>query len=427
MRILILSDLHLEVWRGAAMQAKELLEASKPDLDKSRPDVVVLAGDIDTGDRAVAWADQAFPDLPVIYVNGNHEAYGQKLDVLKVRLVEACASTGHIHFLDKSELVIGNVRFLGATLWTDFQLLGPDGAPEAMQAAASGINDYRKIRLAKAGYRKIKPLDVAQWHWEDRIWLHARLSETFKGATVVVTHMAPSAQSVPEKYKRQPLSASFASNLEALVSKADLWVHGHVHESMDYGVGRARVVCNPLGYPLRGSDGRWSIENAMFDPNFVVEIDTTLPGEQVLLAAIAERKRLAAQWLRAAQVDAKLSCQETGACQRATQLRRAGKLLGVYIALPIPSYRYPTWQFRSDGSPVDSLAEILEVLREWGPFQREQQGLRRTTGWGEVEWFLSPNELLDGFAPAEMLSTDPSRVLRAARIEFQGAVGQACG
>lgn len=99
----------------------------QPDLAVSQPDVVVLAGDIDVADRAVAWADQTFPSLPVIYVHGNHEAYGQKLDTLKGRIAEACSATGHIHFLDKEERIIGNVRFLGATLWTDFQLLSPGG------------------------------------------------------------------------------------------------------------------------------------------------------------------------------------------------------------------------------------------------------------------------------------------------------------
>lgn len=76
---------------------------------------------------------------------------------------------------------------------------------------------------------------------------------------------------------------------------------------------------------------------------------------------------------------------------------------------PLPSYRYPSWQFRSDGQPVDHLAELLGVLRDFGPFQRESGGLRRSTGWGEVEWFRSPHALLDGATPAAMLTTDPTR------------------
>ncbi|WP_261997603.1 metallophosphoesterase [Stenotrophomonas sp. Ste96] len=418
MRILILSDLHHEAWRDAPRQAKELLATTQPDLAVSQPDVVVLAGDIDVADRAVAWADQTFPSLPVIYVHGNHEAYGQKLDTLKGRIAEACSATGHIHFLDKRELVIGNVRFLGATLWTDFQLLSPEGPQEAMQAAAAGMNDYRKIRLASAGYRKIRPLDVAQWHWEDRTWLEARLAKPFSGSTVVVTHMGPSAQSIPGRYKDQLLSAAYASNLDSLVVKSDLWVHGHIHDSMDYTLGNARVVCNPLGYPLRNDDGRWFIENGRFDPNLVVDLCPVTPAQRVLLDAAAHREVLAARWPSAAQVGERLSSQPDGTGQFASQLRRAGQLLGVYIADPVPSYRYPTWQFRPDGRPVDCLADLLTVLRNRGAIPREPDGLRRTTGWSEVEWFLSPHALLDGAQPAEILAIDPARVLRAALVEF---------
>ena len=79
----------------------------------------------------------------------------------------------------------------------------------------------------------------------------------------------------------------------------------------------------------------------------------------------------------------------------------------------------PTRQFRPDGRPVDHLAEILSVLRDFGPFQREPDGPRRTTGWGEVEWFLSPHVLLDGATPATMLALSPGRVFRAARVEFE--------
>jgi len=38
---------------------------------------------------------------------------------------------------------------------------------------------------------------------------------------------------------------------------------------------------------------------------------------------------------------------------------------------------------------------------------------------GEVEWFLSPHVLLGSAPPAEVLGSDPARVLRAACIEFK--------
>lgn len=381
MRILILSDLHLEVWRDAPKQTQELLRTFQSRIPANRPDVIVLAGDVDMGDRAVAWADQSFPNLPVIYVHGNHEAYGQKIDSLKGKLAEACADTGHIHILDRGELVLGDIRFLGATLWTDFQLLGPDSLQDSMQSAMVGMNDYRKIRLAKAGYRRIKPLDVAQWHWEERTWLQQRLAEPFSGSTVVVTHMAPYPQSIPEWYRGHPLSAAFASHLDPLVSEADLWIHGHIHDSMDYLLGGTRGICNPLGYPVRGDDGTWSAENSAFNPGLVVEIGITLPGQRILQDAADMREALASQWFSVADVGTLLSEDSSSSSDRVSQLRREGQLLAVYVT-DVSGYRYPSWQFRADGQTVDCLTEILKVLRDYGPFDRESDGLRRTTAGG---------------------------------------------
>lgn len=102
------------------------------------------------------------------------------------------------------------------------------------------------------------------------------------------------------------MSAAFASDLDAMVSKADLWVHGHIHDSMDYRLGKARVVCNPLGYPLSDSDGAWFRENPMYDPNLVIEVGEHESGQQVLLDAAGRRDELARQWLSASDVSHQL-------------------------------------------------------------------------------------------------------------------------
>ena len=68
---------------------------------------------------------------------------------------------------------------------------------------------------------------------------------------------------------------------------------------------------------------------------------------------------------------------------------------------------------------VHQLAEILAVLREFAPLERESAGVRRTTGWAEVEWLLSPNALLDGAVTADALATVPGQVLEAVRTEFE--------
>lgn len=259
MRLLVLSDLHLEIWRDFA---------PKFNITASKPDIVVLAGDIHTKARAPAWAASVFPDLPVIYVSGNHEFYGGTLDTASDAIRKACEPYSNIHYLDCDEFVAHGVRFLGVTLWTDFELFGSERRLGAMVDSETVMNDYKQIRVASAGYRKARPLDTARLHAMHRSWLDRKLNDPFNGLTVIITHMAPSLKSVAPEYLADPVSAAFASNVEDLAMKANLWIHGHTHTSFDYFLGRCRVVANPLGYMKRGGQA----ENADFDSDFVVDL-----------------------------------------------------------------------------------------------------------------------------------------------------------
>jgi len=227
-----------------------------------------LAGDINTGAKAVDWAAKTFAGIPVLYVHGNHEAYGGTLEDVQKEIQQACEASDNVHFLNCSEFQLNGVRFLGATLWTDFRLFGDDDRRFAMIEAQDVMTDYKRIRVAQKGYRKMRVSDTAQIHAEHKSWLTNKLTEPFDGVNVVITHMAPSMFSVTEEYATDKISAAYASRLDDLASQADLWIHGHMHESSDYRIGNCRVVCNPCGYMTRGG----TAENKRFDPNFIVEI-----------------------------------------------------------------------------------------------------------------------------------------------------------
>jgi hypothetical protein len=94
-----------------------------------------------------------------------------------------------------------------------------------MRAAVAEMTDYQRIRLGSKGYRKLRVADTAQFHAQQRRWLQEKLDEPFNGSTIVVTHMAPSKLSVPEEFSTDPLSAAYASDLDHLAAKADIWVH----------------------------------------------------------------------------------------------------------------------------------------------------------------------------------------------------------
>ncbi|HEX8954629.1 MAG TPA: metallophosphoesterase, partial [Burkholderiaceae bacterium] len=140
--------------------------------------------------------------------------------------------------------------------------------PLAMLAAGEVMNDYRRIRLARQGYRKLRPTDTANFHARQKSWIAGKLDEPFDGKTVVISHMAPSMQSVEDEFRNDIVSAAYASNCEEVAARADLWVHGHMHTSFDYRVGKCRVVSNPCGYIMPDRKP----QNPDFEPNFIVEI-----------------------------------------------------------------------------------------------------------------------------------------------------------
>ena len=254
MKLNILSDLHL----GFGAMERPLNDA----------DVVVLAGDISRPREAVAFALRF--DKPVLYVPGNHAFYGGSLDGVAAQLRELCEGT-HVHLLDEAALVIDGVRFLGATLWSDFELFDEAGRRAASRTEAVRlVRDFSRIRVREGEGEVFTPECSAALFRRHTAWLEARLAERHDGPTVVITHHAPSTRSIHPRFADSLLNACFVSDAERVVrgSGAVLWIHGHTHDSFDYRLERTRVVCNARGYARGGV-----AENALFDPDFVIEVE----------------------------------------------------------------------------------------------------------------------------------------------------------
>jgi Icc-related predicted phosphoesterase len=234
MNIQIASDLHLEFLESRFPGYRIIDPASDAD-------VLVLAGDIHHAERAI----DVFNDwpVPVVYVHGNHELYHQQYDDA-VEKLRAAARGGNVRFLECDEAVLNGVRFLGCCLWTDYRLY-PDSEAAAMREAEQKLADHRAIHV---GERLFTAQDAQGRHIRARAWLETKLAEDFDGKTVVVTHHAPHPLSIHPRYAGSPLNAAFASDLMPLVEHADLWIHGHVHDSFDYAADGTRVIANPRGY-----------------------------------------------------------------------------------------------------------------------------------------------------------------------------------
>ena len=247
MRIRILSDLHLEFGPFEPPAAEA--------------DVVVLAGDIHTGTAGIEWAKAHFPSTPVLYVAGNHEFYGETFPRLVSQLREAASGT-NVHVLERDWIEIGGVRFLGATLWTDFALDGDRRL--GGRIAEAEMSDFRQIRHWP-DYRRLRAADLEGDHASSRRLLATELAACAGQPVVVVTHHAPSRRSISPKFVGHPLNPAFASDLEGLLGAGSgLWIHGHIHSAVDYRLGGFRVINNPRGYP--GEDV------GAFDPGLVVQV-----------------------------------------------------------------------------------------------------------------------------------------------------------
>lgn len=240
----IFSDLHVD----ANEQFPWALPYPRPDHD-----VVIIAGDICAGlTRGVNWiAEKGLNAKPVIYVPGNHEYYGFDLDSERSAGKAAAAGLRNIHVLDRDALEIDGVWFLGATLWTDYELFGEKAVAAAQAKAERTMSDHRLIshdgHRWTAGYAR-------EEHMKSGRWLGAQLEE-YAGNSVVVTHSAPSLRSIAPRYQHDLVTAAFASNLEDLLVRGPrLWVHGHTHIGCDYRHGSCRVVNNPRGYVVARED-----------------------------------------------------------------------------------------------------------------------------------------------------------------------------
>lgn len=252
MYLRIISDLHLEFG-----------DLELP--DTSREDILIIAGDLGLARKSytylpfLEWYAEEFKYI--IYVLGNHEFYTDSILKSVTRIKESTQDIDNLFILDNESIEIDGVKFIGSTLWTNFS------DESAKSFAKDMMNDFRLIRngpsMNDAYQYKFTPEYSVELFNKNIVFLSEELNTSKR--KVVITHHAPSFKSVHPFYENSVLNTAFYSNLEYLVEKSDLWIHGHMHTSFDYKVGNSRVICNPRGYHNMQ-------ENPEFDPAFTIEI-----------------------------------------------------------------------------------------------------------------------------------------------------------
>lgn len=264
MRLWIMSDLHIELTRGWDLPA-----------GTARPafDVMIVAGDlIPRAERGVRWLLERVPDRHVIYVMGNHEAYGTDID-RTLEKAKALAAGTNVHVIENETVQIGDVTFAGCTLWSDFAINGD--AHQGMVIAGERMNDFKKIRTGRY-VERFRPPHALTRHFKSVAFLKSEMRKPRAGKLIIASHHAPIPEMTPGGLGHdRTLDVAYRSDLRRLMISApddgdgalkppDLWIYGHTHQSFDAVIGRTtRVVSNAKGY------GPWPGQMPYFDnPNF---------------------------------------------------------------------------------------------------------------------------------------------------------------
>lgn len=273
MKLAMASDLHLE-FGGIELK------------NEQNADVLVLAGDIcvarDNSMFYQMFFEQVSKEFPmVIYIMGNHEHYNGDFARTKQLLVDNLSEYSNVHILDKESIKLEGYTFVCGTMWTDMNSYDD----LTMKMVGSLMNDFRCVRNSNRYTHRKVPVyqktndgelikdengqniqigmkmkeEVSKFSPEDAYEDHKKFLDYLDGflqrldeQLIVITHHAPSALSTPDEFKHQnEMNGGYRSHLDYLIEdhpNIKLWIHGHMHDPVDYNIGSTRVVSNPRGY-----------------------------------------------------------------------------------------------------------------------------------------------------------------------------------
>jgi predicted phosphodiesterase len=266
MRIHPLSDLHL----GHIRFGDGELNRSATTECYLGIDVLVAAGDIHVGTKAPGLLRRLYPSKRILYVAGNHEYYGNRLDLLDDQLREECRRHD-VDYLQCDSVEIDGVVILGCTLWTDFAAYAPVVSVSKAGRMTEGVlNDYRAIQTmskSRGVPRRIRWQDTVEVHKRHRTWLEKEITCHRGKPLVIVTHHAPSLALCHPEYRNDPVTAAFCNRMGDFVEQcgANYWICGHTHWPEQVRIGKTLVVNNSCGYPGELSGER-------YDPSLILEI-----------------------------------------------------------------------------------------------------------------------------------------------------------
>jgi len=271
----IFSDIHLDCDVTKKFKFEDLWMPEVLPTDKDT--VLILAGDLWHAKKPFSyfgqsWMEQISKQFKyVVCVLGNHDLWGGNCPNTYTDFKRKASEQklDNVFLLQNDTLLMGDIKLVGGTLWTDFM----NGDESCMAHAINTMNDYKYTKFGDK-FNRLKPVYLLNAFNKTKKYIFDHAVKDYEAQQVwVVTHHAPSFQSLgiqnntdhPKKYD----NALYASDLDAQIQASDisLWVHGHYHRSLSYHIGKCEIVSNPRGY---------SSELTPYDPWFMRNITPPL-------------------------------------------------------------------------------------------------------------------------------------------------------
>jgi predicted phosphodiesterase len=243
----LVSDIHLELYVNKTVDLDYL------DNLKDKVDILILAGDVGNPykkeyEDLIIRCSKLFKH--VIIVSGNHEYYDKRYNMYEIdnKIKQITQDFENVHFLQRNTIIINNIRFIGCTLWS---LPKPNGQT---------LNDMTHIKyMSLATYKTLFMTDLK--------FLETELNNNNNNMrNIVITHHLPSYQLISKQYENHPSNSFFASDLEYLMQKTDMWLCGHTHTSVVKQINGCMCYINAKGYPFENK------LDTLFDENLIIKL-----------------------------------------------------------------------------------------------------------------------------------------------------------
>lgn len=253
MLIRIFSDLHYEFQEPSELWVPDILETDKDT-------ILILAGDLWNGIKSIEQIRKFHHRFKkVLVVLGNHDYYKENIHEFGTEYQTELILQGldNVELLDRNNMEIDGVLFVGATLWTNMRNEDPITVHMSKQYmvpdfslihAGTYLDDYYITR--KNNFTPNIWLETNRRHF-DYIKTITELNRDKQ--IVVITHHGCSWGSIHEYFKDQPVGNGYfvSEYSEFILDNPHIshYFHGHIHSCMDYMIGTTRVITNPRGYP----------------------------------------------------------------------------------------------------------------------------------------------------------------------------------